>query len=280
MPFFSHLLRGALMVGEHLLPFATIWVLLVVLYKFLPHTRVRLSSSAWGAFLATVLLSCARPLFTIYVVRAVRYERIYGSLGAVPVFLLWVWLLWMIVLFGAEVAFTSQHMGLLRYRDKLQRLSSFFIDGRLAARVMMYVAREFWQSGEPISADQLAEILEVAPEEAVDAARRLVRLGLLTPVGDGTEEFHPARDLSKLELSEVLSIADRFRDVSRSEHPEDLPYEARLQEAFGAARDGQDRALAGMTFRDLLLECERNGGNREGSPAAPSTPDANGATPA
>lgn len=183
-------------------------------------------------------------------------------------FLLWIWLPWMIVLFGAEVAFTSQHVGLLGCRDKLQRLSNFFIDGRLAARVMMHVAREFRQTGKPVSGDQLAEILEVVPEEAVDAARRLVRLGLLTPVGDDEDEFHPARDLSKLELSEVLSIADRFRDVSRSKHDADAAYEGRLEQAFGGAREGQNCALSGLTFRDLLLECERSGTDIPDAPKA------------
>lgn len=245
-------------IGEHVLPFLTMWLILVALYKFLPHTRVRFASVAWGALLSAALLHCARPLFSLYVLRAVRYERIYGSLGAVPVFLLWIWLLWMIVLFGAEVSFTIQNVGLLRYRDKLHRLSNIFIDRYLAARIMMYVAREFWETGGPVTATRLAEILQITSEEASDAAGRLVRLGLLTPVGEQRDEFHPARDLSKLKLSEVLSITDRFRDESRSVRPEDKPYEDKLEAAFRSAIESQGEALKNTTFRDLLQECEKD----------------------
>jgi len=257
MPLLSHAVGLLSAAGQVVLPFAMTWLVLVAIYRYLPHTRVRFGSAAWGAFLATVLLQLARPLFTLYVVHAVRYEKIYGSLGAIPIFLLWVWLLWLIVLFGAEVAFTLQNVGLLRYQDKLRKLSHVFIDRYLAARIMMYVAREFWESGGPISAGRLAEAMEVSVEEASDAARRLVRLGLLTPVGEARDEFHPARDLSKLRLSEVLSITDRFRDESRSNRPENRPYEDRLESVFRSAIAAQDEALNRMTFRDLLMECEQ-----------------------
>jgi len=254
------LVRVAAAAGERLLPFLATWFVLVVLYKFLPYTRVKLSSVAWGAFLSALLVTAAKPLFGFYMLHAVRYEKIYGSLGAVPIFLLWVWLLWMIVLFGAEVAFAIQNIGLLQYRDKLHQLSRVFIDRHLAARTMMYVAREFWETGRPVAAQRLAEIMQITPEEASDGAVRLVRLGLLTPVGDERNEFHPARDLSRLRLSEVLSVTDRFRDESRSARPEDRVYEEKLEGAFRAAIRAQDDALHDMTFRDLLLECERDRG--------------------
>ncbi|MCK4374611.1 MAG: YihY/virulence factor BrkB family protein, partial [Candidatus Brocadiae bacterium] len=256
MPVLGGIIKAATVAGQFVLPFLTTWLVLMAVYKFLPHTRVRFGSAAWGAFLASLLLHGARPLFSLYVLKAVKYERIYGSLGAVPIFLLWIWLLWIIVLFGAEVCFTIQNVGLLRYRDKLHRLSSIFIDRCLAARIMMYVAREFWETGKPATANRLAEILQTTTEEAVDAAGRLVRLGLLTPVGEQRDAFHPARDLSKLKLSEVLGITDRFRDESRSARPEDKPYEDRLERAFRLAIESQDKALQDMTFRDLLQQCE------------------------
>ncbi len=258
VPVIGYVVGPLTAVGEHLLPFVTTWLILMAVYKFLPHARVRFGSAAWGACLGAVLLHGARPLFSLYVLKAVRYQKIYGSLGAVPIFLLWLWLLWLIVLFGAEVSFTIQNVGLLRYRDKLHRLSYVFIDRYLAARIMMYVAREFWGTGEPLTASRLAEILHITSEEASDAAGRLVKLGLLTPVGEQRDQFHPARDLSKLKLSEVLSITDRFRDESRSVRPEDKPYEDKLEGVFRSAIQSQSDALKEMTFRDLLHECEKD----------------------
>ncbi len=249
--------------GRHLLPFATVWLVLVALYKFLPHTRVRFGAAAWGALLGTVLIQIARPGFRFYVSNAVGYEKIYGSLAAIPVFLLWMWLMWVMVLFGAEVAFTVQNIGLLRFRDKHHRLSALFIDHYLATRIMMYVGREFWKNGRPMTVEKLSETLQIPPEEASDAANRLVKLGLLTPVGEELDRFHPAKDLSRLTVMEVLSITDRFRSESSSSKPEDIPYENRLEELFHSAIASQRRDLKGLTFRDLLEQCEEQ--NAQGS---------------
>ena len=241
--------------GKYVLPFAMVWLLLTGMYKFLPNTRVRFRAAAWGAFLATVFIQLARPTYGLYVSHAIKYEKIYGSLGAVPIFLLWLWVLWLLVLFGAEVAFTVQNVSLLRFQDRLRRLSNLFIDRYLAVRIMLYVARELWASGRPMSVEKLAETLHMPPEEALDSASRLVKLGLLTPVGEQLDEFHPAKALSKLTVMEVLSITDRFRRDSRSTHLQDKPYEDSLEEIFRTVIASQDQALRDATFRDLLESC-------------------------
>ena len=188
--------------------------------------------------------------------RAIKYQKIYGSLGVFPIFLLWIWVLWVLVLFGAEVAFTVQNIGLLRFQDRQHRLSRLFIDRYLAARIMMYVARNFWDTGQPMEVKDLAETLSIPPEEASDAARRLVLLGLLTPVGEEMDAFHPGKDLSRLTVGEVLSITDRFRGDSRSSKSEDCPYESKLEEVFHRVIASQREALEDMTFRDLMEQCE------------------------
>jgi len=246
--------------AEYVVPFVTVWLLLVAVYKFLPYTRVEFRAAGWAAFVATVLIQLARPTYGLYVTHAIKYEKIYGSLGAVPIFLLWLWVLWLLVLFGAEVAFTIQNIGLLRFQDRLHRLSNVFIDRYLAVRIVLYVAREFSTSGKPMTVGQLADTLQISPEEAADAANRLANLGLLTPVGEQLDQFHPARSLSKLKVMDVLSISDRFRGDSRSPRPEDKPLEDKLEEVFGAAIASQQRALSDLTFGDLLDACAESGG--------------------
>lgn len=256
-PGLETLFRLTAALANYVLPLLTVWLVLLAIYKFIPHTRVHFGPAAWGAFVGALLVQIARPGFGLYVNNAIRYEKIYGSLGAIPIFLLWLWLLWVLVLFGAEVAFTVQNIGLLRFRERLHRLSGLFIDRYLAVRIMMYVAREFWRNGRPMTVDKLADILQMPPEEAADAADRLVKLDLLTPVGEEQDQFHPAHDLSRLTLMDVLSITDRFRWDSRSRRSEDSPWENKLEEIFDSAIEAQEDVLEGITFRDLMLSCEK-----------------------
>ena len=86
------------------------FVLLLLVYKLLPNTHVRLRPAIWGALVAAALWSLSRWGFGLYVSKALPYMKIYGALGLIPLFLFWLYLTWLIVLFGMELAFTLQAM--------------------------------------------------------------------------------------------------------------------------------------------------------------------------
>ena len=83
------------------------WILtttgLVLLYLIIPNTRIKLSHALIGAVFAGLLFEVAKKLFTIYVTSFPLQEIIYGALSAVPLFIIWIYLSWMLVLLGAEI---------------------------------------------------------------------------------------------------------------------------------------------------------------------------------
>ena len=62
-----------------------------------------------GGLIAGALFELMKYAFTFYVTELVHYERLYGALGALPVFLIWLYLIWVVVLMGSEIAFCLQH---------------------------------------------------------------------------------------------------------------------------------------------------------------------------
>jgi membrane protein len=83
-------------------PFAT-FAAFVLLYRFVPNVRHSLRDVVPGATLATILFEVGKNAFTLYVARYSRYELLYGTLGAVMLFQLWVYVSTVILLIGAEV---------------------------------------------------------------------------------------------------------------------------------------------------------------------------------
>ncbi len=81
-----------------------IWCAFNALYVFLPNCAVRFRDAAVGALIATVLFEIAKRLFGYYAVHLSTYASIYGALSAIPIFLIWLYLSWAIVLYGATVA--------------------------------------------------------------------------------------------------------------------------------------------------------------------------------
>jgi membrane protein len=72
-----------------------------ILYHVVPHSKVKWGHSLSGAFVATVLFELAKHLFVLYVQFFPTYSLLYGALAVIPLFMIWVYLVWIIVLFGA-----------------------------------------------------------------------------------------------------------------------------------------------------------------------------------
>lgn len=85
-----------------LAPFLITWLGLGLLYRVVPNRRVRWRDAALGALLAAIAFELARKGFVMYVGRFASYREVYGALAAIPIFLIWVYLSWVIVLLGAS----------------------------------------------------------------------------------------------------------------------------------------------------------------------------------
>jgi membrane protein len=87
-----------------LLPFAFGAVGLTVFYRALAHRRVEWRHALLGGLVAALLFEGLKSLFGLYISRVGTFESVYGSLSALPVFLIWMYLGWAVVLFGAAIA--------------------------------------------------------------------------------------------------------------------------------------------------------------------------------
>lgn len=101
-----------------LAPFLITWTSLTVLYQVVPNCSVRWRDAIIGALVATILFEFARKGFAAYVQGVANYSEVYGALAAIPIFLIWVYLSWVIVLLGAILA-AALHAFEYRHTDEL-----------------------------------------------------------------------------------------------------------------------------------------------------------------
>ena len=90
------------------LPFLVLWAAFTMLYKWVPFCKTRWLHACSGATIAVCLLEIAKAGFTLYVSYVHTYEYVYGALAAIPLLLIWIYLTWLIVLIGAEIAHFMQ----------------------------------------------------------------------------------------------------------------------------------------------------------------------------
>ncbi len=90
------------------IPWLVTWGLFSALYLIMPNTRVKVRSALLGGILGGTLWELAKYGYTLYAARVVTQYKVYGSLGIVPIFLVWIYYTWLVVLLGAQLAQADQ----------------------------------------------------------------------------------------------------------------------------------------------------------------------------
>lgn len=90
------------------LPFIVLWVAFTMLYKLVPDCKVKWAHAFLGGTIAVFVFEIAKSIFALYLSYFQTYELLYGALAAIPILLIWIYLTWLIVLIGAEIAHFMQ----------------------------------------------------------------------------------------------------------------------------------------------------------------------------
>ncbi len=226
----------------------TLMTILVVaaVYKLLPNKRVSFRLAIGGATVATLIWVIAREAFALYVDRLVLQGNIYGVLGVLPLFFLWLYCSWLIFLFGAELAHTAAHLKELERAE--QELDIVLGPSDMLAAAL--TVTEAYLAGQgPISLEEVSEKLGIPSGAVQDLLDRLVDKELLVTVDQESSHTHyvPARPPDRISVQSVLDIAD----------PAAMPDSPRIQNgsvgrALADVLGRTQAALDSMTLATIL----------------------------
>lgn len=193
--------------------FLSVWLLLVTLYVLVPHARMRLRATALGALIAAILWTGATNLFGWYIAWSFSKESsaftiLYSSLGLVPLFLMWIYFLWVVVLYGLEIAHTVQVVGKRLGAGLSVRTEPPVVIDPAAIVVLMKAASNAFAKGGSVRADDLVEVVN-APPATIDAMlAALASHGFLHKIdGDDDPHYSVARPPSAISTNELLDVA-------------------------------------------------------------------------
>ncbi len=192
-----------------LTPVVVVWIALFAIYMILPNVRTRPSSAAVGAAVAAFLWQGALVLHVQSQMGVARYNALYSVLGAIPIFLVWTWASWLVVLLGAELAASHQNEEIAWQRHRARRADQRLREG-LAVAAAALVARDFLRGGPRPTAAELASLLDVPPPVLEEVLSALVRAGLLVPSASGVDVgYLPGRDVDGVRASDLREAVRR-----------------------------------------------------------------------
>jgi len=164
-----------------LVPFVLELTACTLLYCLIPNCAVRWRDGALGAAVAAILIEILKVGFTIYIGAMSSYQAIYGALAAIPIFLLWMYVSWMAVLFGAVVA---ANLPTWRIDERLAHISSGGV--RLGFSLALIAAlAQAQRRGASCRTATLAAELGVATSVVDEHLQHLARAGFAAPTQDG-----------------------------------------------------------------------------------------------
>ncbi|MHC4363745.1 MAG: YihY/virulence factor BrkB family protein [Planctomycetota bacterium] len=129
-------------------------VVFFLLYFVLPNTRVRVGAALWGAAVAALAWSFAKWGFGVYVTKFIPYSQIYGVLGLIPLGVFWIFATWLIVLFGLQLTYTTQHLSSLDAAEiaAATKTEEHFVANDITAiNIVREIAAAFERNQAPVS---------------------------------------------------------------------------------------------------------------------------------
>ncbi len=238
---------------DFLIPWMMSSLALTMLYMALPNTRVPFRFAISGGLIAGALFELTKYGFAFYVTELAHYERLYGALGALPIFLIWLYLTWVVVLMGSEMVFCLQHP-----EQSHSKNIAFTQPGvqQFFAHLILIHAAEALQDGRMLHMDTLTRATG-APDNILQAwLDVLCKKGLLHAIRDnGTDAWVPGMDAARLHLIKIydaladktMCIPDKWRDTILGHTLAGL--------YFRLERERKD-VLADVSIRDLITSEE------------------------
>ena len=186
-----------------LLPLLMLWLTFAFVYLLLPNTKVKFSAAFVGGAVAGTLWHLNNVFGYLFVARVITNNTIYGSLYLLPVLMAGIYLSWVILLFGVQIAYAYQNRAAYlqdRLADNINQRGREFV----ALRLMICLGQRFQNGLHPATVFQLSTELGIPSRLTQSVLRTLAHMNLVTEVAGVESAFVPARPLENINAYDIL----------------------------------------------------------------------------
>ncbi|MBF0102095.1 MAG: YihY/virulence factor BrkB family protein, partial [Desulfobacterales bacterium] len=202
-----------------LFPCFLIWIVFFLTYVLIPNIKVRYPSAFFGGVIAGTVYYLVQWGYIYFQIGVTRYNAIYGSFAAIPLFLAWLQVSWFILLFGAEIAHVHQQIN--QYEngyDKANALS-FLYKQRIVLLIMNKLVKQFALGYNALTSKEISESVSCPLWLVEKILTELISLNLVSQFVDMKSKisrYQPAIDIHSITVSMVIKKLEEygFSDVA------------------------------------------------------------------
>jgi membrane protein len=217
-----------------------------LLYLLLPNTKVQPGPALWGAAVAALAWSAAKWGFGRYVTDFIPYGKIYGVLGLIPLTVFWIYVTWLIILFGLQLTFTTQNLSTLDAAEiaaaRKAEQDYFLTNDLTAINLLREIAESFYRGDGPITAEAVCRKLDLPQELGDRLLSCLMGAGLIARTQEPAVGLVPAKSPEQIKLSDI-GDAVAGAAFAQPKHDEGGPLAELIQ--------AQRQSMVAHTLRDI-----------------------------
>ena len=232
-----------------LLPMIVLWLMFALAYLLIPNTKVRFGAALVGAVVGAVLWHLNSVFGFLYVSRVVTNSKIYGSLGLIPVFMAGLYLFWLILLFGSQVAYAFQNRKAYSQEKLVENVNQ---RGRefIALRLMTCIGQRFQHGDRAITLQEISVQLGIPTRLAQQVLRILLGARLVSEIAGAEPAYTPGRPLDAINAYDVLQA---MRAGGGQEfHLRGGPTRAEVYGEFARIEEAERAAASSVTMLALI----------------------------
>ncbi len=237
-----------------LTPYLLVAGVFTFLYWFMPNTRVRVSSALIGGLAGGFIWASMVIIFTTFVVNAARTQAVYASFAIAIITLIWLYLNWLVLLIGSQLAFYYQNPAYMPLGRRDPQLSNSMRE-RLALNIMVLVGRAFRNPQQTLSVQAMSEEMKIPSLTLWPIAVELEKNTLLTT--NEKDELLPGRDMARIRLRDIIEVVRSQGETGSFQEPH---WESHVDGIGQELDDAVSATIGETTLSDLLDEVEKTGG--------------------
>jgi membrane protein len=233
----------------YIIPHLVVWAALTFLYMVVPNTKVHFGAALRGAFLAATLWQLAQWFYVHFQLGVAKNNIIYGTMAALPTFMLWIYVSWLILLFGVEIVHAQQNITSLKREIRLGSLSQKLRE-LLSLAILHDMARVFADTSKGWSGEHFGETFDLPERLVKELLNNLLEEGFIYGTADDPPLYHLTQAPEEIMVSTVLAA---LRDTSSSWRPLSLTKdEAELTELLARVEYSGTEILTGISIRNIV----------------------------
>jgi membrane protein len=204
---------------DRALPFILIWAFFWFLFRFVPNTHVKFSSASIAAVITGTIWMITHSLYIYIQASLIQNNKIYGGFAVVPAFLMYIYIAWVLILFGAELTFAAQNAGSF-IPSWAQKKITYREEERAAFCVIETVCKAFDEGNGPLALEDICKVCKMPFRLGSSVLGYLVDANILV-IGSGTSlTYMPSRPPGNITIKEVMdAVKDKGEKLNNHEIP-------------------------------------------------------------